>query len=70
VILLESFPVWSTSGEHFYPLMRHLRRWEGFELQQGQLQRHKDAVIHALECCRMDVERIVSGGFLDERHEW
>ncbi|HLF10635.1 MAG TPA: hypothetical protein VJA26_05425 [Gammaproteobacteria bacterium] len=60
VILFECRPIWKDQWEHFEPLMSHLRGWR--ELPEREVTNHKDAVIHALECCRIDVDRIVREG--------
>lgn len=58
VILFEGFPIFNRQDEHFQPLMCHVRKWR--ELPELEVAKHKDAVVHALECCRMDVSRLVN----------
>jgi hypothetical protein len=57
VILFESFPVWNDQWEHFEPLMYAIRGWS--TLTEREYVKHTDAVKHALDCCRMDIERLL-----------
>lgn len=57
VVLFEGFPIWHDQWEHFQPIMYHIRKLH--ELTAGDLDRHIAAVRHEIDCCRMDVARLV-----------